>query len=172
MHILVLTALTAIFTLTACESTSGSDRKVTLKRPNASVPVSAETEAPDPGALASYNIPPGRCGMVLWAKAGTDTVPVFQALQDGSAVMEIDGKMTQMVRYSAQGEARAAMPNIQRYNALLTQTDVIQVEVSTVWGNQFPGGSYVKNGTIILTGPDGWKRVMPVAGIAGCKATA
>ena len=59
------------------------------------------------------------------------------------------------------------MPQNQLYQSL--GGDGVTVEINTVWGRNFPSGSYVERGTITLSGADGWQRVLPVAGIAGCK---
>lgn len=141
-----------------------------IERAKSAVPLSVDSEAPDPGALGGFSIPPGKCGMVLWARAGTATVPVFQALEDGQGLMEIDGRITGLSRYQVAGETRAAMPQIQRFKASTAGGGAVTIDAETEWGKNFPGGSYVKGGTLTLTGADGWTRVLPVAGIAGCKA--
>lgn len=133
-------------------------------------PVAMASEAPDPGALAGYGIPSGRCGMVLWARAGKSAVPIFQALDDGKGVMEIDGETSQLMRLRVNGVARAGMPQLQIFQTQLSDGSRVEIEANTVWGEAFPGGSYIERGTISLTGADGWSRVTPVAGIAGCKA--
>lgn len=168
MRLLPVMLLSA-FGLMACETTPDRTAAAT-SRPKPSVPVSVETEAPDPGALGEYSIPKGRCGMVLWARAGTQTVPIFQALDDGAGLMEIDGAVTALTRVASNGETRARIPQIQSFKAHNADGGTIQIEAQTIWGTPFQGGSYVKRGTLTLTGPDGWSRVVPVAGIAGCKA--
>ncbi|MEM9232630.1 MAG: hypothetical protein AAGA69_00145 [Pseudomonadota bacterium] len=163
-------ALTLMSLVAACQSTPETNEASAIERARGVVPVSAQTEAPDPGALGSYSIPSGRCGMVLWARAGTDTVPIFRAFENGEGMMEIDGKLTTLTRSRSSGEARATIPNAQVFQARGEGGQLVTVEANTVWGVNFPGGSYVERGTITLTGADGWSRVLPVAGIAGCKA--
>ncbi len=170
IHSRLLLLMTCAAVLAACETAPEPDAAAAIERAKPVVQVSVDTEAPDPGALGSYSIPSGRCGMVLWARAGTETVPIFQALDDGNGLMEIDGRRTGLSRQSVRGQARAKMPQIQEFSAHSADGSLITVEAVTVWGTSFPGGSYVERGTLTLTGADGWQRVMPVAGIAGCKA--
>lgn len=165
-----LAAFILMFAMAACQSTPERNETSAIERARGVVPVSAQTEAPDPGALGNYSIPAGRCGMVLWAKAGTATVPIFRAFENGEGMMEIDGALTALARSSGSGEARATIPNRQVFRARGSDGQLVTVEANTVWGVNFPGGSYVERGTITLTGADGWSRVLPVAGIAGCKA--
>lgn len=160
--------------LLACASTSDSDKDDQLTLQSAlskpTVPVSVPSEAPDPDALDRYNIPAGRCGMVLWTLAGGVPVPVFQVLDDGAAEMKIEGETSRLTRQEMAGRSRASMPQIQVFEGLNAALEPLTVEANIVWGNSFPSGSYVERGTITLTGADGWQRVFPVAGIAGCKA--
>lgn len=149
-------------------------------RPNApvaaapSVPgarVNADTEAPDLGALGTaYAMPRGRCGMILYTQAAGRTVPIFRSLDDATALMQIEGDMTALQLTGARGEVRVSQSEQQAYIARMADGSKVEVEVEARWGLTFPGGSYVERALITLTGADGWRRVLPSAGIAGCKA--
>ena len=156
--------------IAGCETASTDTDNDAAARLRTTEPVSMASEAPDPGALKGYGIPSGRCGMVLWARAGKAAVPIFQTLDSGKGVMEIDGEQATLTRVRVNGVARAGMPQMQVFQTRLSDGRSVEIEANTVWGEAFPGGSYVERGTISLTGSDGWSRVTPVAGIAGCKA--
>lgn len=128
------------------------------------------TEAPDLGAVGQYGIPSGRCGMILYTQSGGRAVPIFRSTDDGAAIMQIEGRVTQLRLVGRGGEARLGIPNQQYFQAELANGMGVTIAASARWGNSFPSGTYVERGTITATGADGWSRVVPIAGIAGCKA--
>lgn len=131
-------------------------------------PLLTDTEAPDPGALADAQIPSGRCGTILWTKSGADQVAVFRSVDDGTASMVIDGEPVALALTGRGGQTRVGIPATQAFVAQ-TPGGPLKVVMRGVWGQSFPAGSYVARATINVTGPDGWARVVPVAGIAGCR---
>lgn len=141
-------------------------------RAAARVPVNTQTEAPDLGALETYSIPRGQCGMVLYTLAGTTPVPVFRSLDDGSGLVEVDGQLAALRLVGRGGDARMTVPSAQYFEGRNAAGAPFSVAVATRWGSGFPSGSYVDSGTITLQGADGWTRVVPVAGLAGCRTTA
>lgn len=131
--------------------------------------LSVETEAPDLGALGEFNIPSGACGLILYTRSSNQTVPVFRSLNDGSGFMHIEGSLSRLQLVASAGEARASIPAFQYFDARTTDGSLVNIEAEIDWGEGFPGGAYVKSGTLSLTGADGWSRVLPVAGVAGCR---
>lgn len=129
-----------------------------------------ESEAPDPSPLAGYNIPAGRCGLILWTRTGADVVPVFRSVDVIDATMSIEGKTLPLRLLFQEGELRLGMRGKQIFQTLPNEEPEVTVEARLRWGQPFPGGSYVEGGTLTLSGTDGWARILPVAGIAGCKA--
>lgn len=151
--------------LASCASapSPSSDRSI------AAVP-SVETEAPDPDPLRAAAIPSGRCGMILWTKSGSRTIPIFRSLDNLQATMQIEGEDVSLDLQREAGELRLGIRSEQLYAVADPSKPGSSVETKLTWGQPFPGGSYVSGGTITLTGTDGWQRILPVAGIAGCKA--
>lgn len=129
-----------------------------------------ETEAPDPAVLNSYGIPSGRCGMILWTPSGSKIAPVFTSVDSIEATMQIEGEEVPLSLRRQSGEIRFGMRAEQVFAAVPDNHAGTTVETKLRWGQPFPSGSYIRGGTITLTGADGWQRIMPVAGIAGCKA--
>ena len=154
-------ALMATATLAACASGASQDA-------GPSRPVLTDTEAPDPGALGVAQVPAGRCGTILWTKSGADQVPIFRSVDDGTASMVIDGTPVSLTLTGRGGETRVGIPSTQAF-AGETADGPIEVVMRGTWGQPFPAGSYVARATINVTGPDGWARVVPTAGIAGCR---
>ena len=148
--------------LTACASGGAAERE------RAARPLLSDTQAPDPGPLGVAQVPSGRCGTVLWTKSGADQVPIFRSVDDGTASMVIDGQVVALTLTGRAGEARVGIPAVQTFTGE-TGAGPINVAMRGVWGQAFPAGSYVARATISATGADGWSRVLPAAGIAGCR---
>ena len=131
-------------------------------------PLLTPTEAPDPGALPVADVPSGRCGTILWAKSGADQVPVFRSVDDGTASMVLDDELVTLTLTGRGGETRVGIPATQAFRGE-GQDGPVEVVMRATWGQSFPAGAYVSRATLNVAGPDGWERVMPVAGIAGCR---
>ncbi|MEM6648680.1 MAG: hypothetical protein AAF603_00355 [Pseudomonadota bacterium] len=166
----LLLALVSLFCLAACETTPAPSKGNTASDPLIGrFPISADTEAPDLGALEAYSIPNGQCGMVLYTQSAIRPVPIFRSTDDGKGLMQIEGKLTTLTLVGRGGESRMGVPSQQYFEAGAAEDSKIKAAVLTSWGQTFPSGAYVQEGTITLTAPDGWSRVLPVAGIAGCR---
>ncbi|MGV6821022.1 MAG: hypothetical protein ACWA5T_11070 [Parvularcula sp.] len=132
--------------------------------------VTARTEGPDLGGISQYGIPPGRCGMILYTRSGSRAVPIFRSTDDGAGLMDVDGELRGLELVGRAGETRMNIPSDQFFTANADEpARNLTVAVRTHWGQGFPSGSYVKDGTLTIKAASGWSRVVPVAGIAGCK---
>ena len=137
------------------------------------VPASAglgTTAAPDPTPLASYDIPSGRCGMILWTKDSGRVAPIFRSIDTVQASMIIEGETVPLLLASQDGDLRFGMRAQQVFTPTDPEKHSTVVETKLEWGQAFPGGIYINRGSLKLTATDGWQRILPVAGIAGCKA--
>ena len=153
--------LLAAVLLAACASGGAQDAP-------AARPLLADTQAPDPGALGVAQVPRGRCGTILWTRSGADQVPVFRSVDDGTASMVIDGAPVALTLTGRAGETRVGIPGTQAFTGE-TPDGPIEVTMAGVWGRSFPAGAYVARATINVVGADGWSRIVPAAGIAGCR---
>ena len=159
-------ALAALAVITACATPPDRGQAGRAGGPvNLSV-----TEAPDPAPLEGYDIPRGRCGMILWTKAGSRIAPIFRSLDVTEATMQVEGKPVGLVLDSQSGDLALGMRSEQVFKGFDGDGQPLSVEARLDWGDGFPGGLYVRGGTLTVNGADGWSRILPVAGIAGCKA--
>lgn len=167
-----LRILAALVLLAGCATTGGQDAEQ-QGQVGPGGPLLADSEAPDPGVLTSADIPKGRCGMILWTRSGASTVPIFRSVDDGQASMVIDGAPVTLTLTGRGGESRLGIPAVQRFAGTLPATNEdggpVEVTVRAVWGLPFPAGAYVQDAALTVQGADGWSRVVPTAGIAGCK---
>lgn len=150
----------------ACASTTQAPSPA----PSDNSAMALRTEAPDPGPLSGAGIPSGRCGMILWTRDGSRVSPIFRELDGIEATMRLEGNDVPLTLQSQHGELRLGIRANQLFTAQGEQHRGVTVETKLSWGQGFPGGTYVKGGTLSVSGADGWVRILPVAGIAGCKA--
>jgi len=129
-----------------------------------------ETEAPDPSPLAGFEIPSGRCGMILWTESGGRVSPIFRSLDVTQATMNVEGEIVSLALQQQTGELRLGMRSNQTYASTGESHKGLTLDVRADWGEQFPGGLYVQGGSLTINGTEGWSRIVPIAGIAGCKA--
>ncbi|MEM6913782.1 MAG: hypothetical protein AAF511_07370 [Pseudomonadota bacterium] len=129
-----------------------------------------QTEAPDPSPLANSSIPSGQCGMILWSQMGSRTVPIFRSVGTTTATMTVEEEPIDFVLAGQSGAIRLGMAEAQDFVSGPSRNGPVGAKLRFAWGQAFPGGSFVQRGTLTVSGADGWERVMPVAGIAGCKA--
>ncbi|MEM1379661.1 MAG: hypothetical protein AAGH41_03450 [Pseudomonadota bacterium] len=156
----------AVFAAAACTAVPDAEN-VTARPPAAQQPA---PEAPSPQPLASINIPSGRCGMTLWMASGSGIEPIFQSLDVTTATMNLDGNAAPLQLEEQSGPIQLGMRARQVFKPVSDHKTTEHVELKLEWGDRFPGGLYVRGGTLTVSGADGWGRVLPVAGIAGCKA--
>lgn len=153
--------------LTACAATGGTPAASSAGQ---GAMIGRATEGPDLGAINGFGIPSGRCGMVLYAQSGAKPVPIFRSTDDGLAMVQVDGALRQIVLVGRGGETQQGIPSSQFFRTDQSAPGgALSVAIQTRWGTPFPSGAYVQDGTLTVTAADGWSRVVPVAGIAGCK---
>ncbi|MEM0929961.1 MAG: hypothetical protein AAGI89_11795 [Pseudomonadota bacterium] len=156
-----------LFLLAACAS-GASQTEPSASTP--AIPSVTVTEAPDPSPLANADIPSGYCGMILWSQMGARTVPIFKSVGITRASMVVEDEPVDFVLADQSGALRMGMAEAQDFVSGPSNEGPVGAKLRFQWGQAFPGGSYVQRGTLTVSGADGWDRVMPVAGIAGCKS--
>ena len=117
------------------------------------------------GALPDAALPKGGCGMILWTLDIERPIPVFRAVSQKGADIVIDGKLRSLQLVSADGGAGFGVFETQKFAG-----DGLTVNVRVRFGLGFEGGSYLERGLVSIEKSDGWKTVIPAAGIAGCRA--
>lgn len=161
-----ITSILVLMAVTACATPSDEQSSNTRSAPFRVV----QTEAPDPSPLAGFQIPSGRCGMVLWTESSGRVSPIFRSVGVTTATMNIEGEAIQLQLHEQTGELRLGMRSEQTYTVVEGPQAGLTLDVRSDWGETFPGGLYIKGGSMTINGTTGWSRIMPVAGIAGCKA--
>ena len=165
-------ALIALFYgLSACGSISLSDTSSSAKASRAVALKDANTtEAPDLARLGASRIPSGKCGMLLWTLSGQNPELVFRSIQGEGAEMVIDGQMTRLQLVRLAGETRFGIASEQDFMTPEEGQSQVKASVKAPFGLSFTGGVYVEKGMMTLVNDEGWERVMPVAGLAGCRS--
>jgi len=116
------------------------------------------------GALAPRNLAAGQCAMFLWMKQGRAQF-VFYAESDGTAVMRLNGEERRFSRIAAEGDPAFGQYTRQRFDAgdwELALTVAVEARRGLL------GGAVIPRGALRVVEPEGWKRVLPVAGLIAC----
>lgn len=116
------------------------------------------------GALAPRELSNGQCAMFLWARQA-QTRFIFFAGSDGTAAMRLNGEERSFVRTAAEGNPAFGQFARQRFEAGDWQL-ALTVEVEARRG--LMGGAVIPRGALRVSEPEGWKRVLPVAGLIAC----
>jgi len=118
------------------------------------------------GALAPRELKQGQCAMFLWAKRSR-TRFVFFAQSQGKAVMALNGKERVFERTAAEGNPAFGQFTKQRFKAEAF-TLALTIEVEARKG--VLGGAVIPRGALRVNAGEGWKRILPVAGLIACKS--
>jgi hypothetical protein len=156
---LILSTLAAL-SVAACAS-NAKPKEASVNKGAPSSPGSSATA----GALPDAALPKGGCGMILWTLDIERPIPVFRAVSEKGAEIVVDGKLQQLVLAEADGGAGFGVYETQKFAA-----EGLTVNVRVRFGLGFEGGSYLERGLVSIEKADGWKTVIPAAGIAGCRA--
>jgi len=120
--------------------------------------------------LGVENLPQGQCGMLLWTLKANQPVLVFRAIAGGEGLMVLDGNKAALASTQQAGEVKFGLGAQQSW--VLKRQSKADIEVVTIdvtYGENFPNGIYVQDGVIKIINKDGWERVIPVAGLSGCR---
>ncbi len=117
------------------------------------------------GALPDAALPSGACGMILWTLDVERPIPVFRAVSEKGAEVNVDSAVRRLTLAEFGGGSGFGVFETQTFEG-----DGLKVTVRVKFGLGFEGGSYLERGLISIEKPDGWKAVIPAAGIAGCRA--
>lgn len=150
----------AALVIAACASAGGQ------KQPRANKAASSFAGADAiAGALPDPALPKGGCGMILWTLDVERPIPVFRSIAQKGAEIVVDGSLRQLKLTSADGDAGFGIYENQTFAG-----DGLTVTVRVRFGLGFDGGTYLERGLVSIEKPDGWKTVIPAAGISGCRA--
>lgn len=153
-------AAIAAFSLSACAS-GGKSKDAAVNKGSPTLAGATVTA----GALPDAALPKGGCGMILWTLDIERPVPVFRAVSQEGAEIVIDGVLRQLQLAEADGGSGFGVYESQKFSG-----EGVTVSVRVRFGLGFEGGSYLERGLVSIEKADGWKTVIPAAGIAGCRA--
>ncbi|MGV6801446.1 MAG: hypothetical protein ACWA5L_05935 [bacterium] len=163
-------ALLVLASVTACgsmPSVKKVDKSTAQKAANSTTVISTiNSEAPDPSPLSVERLPSGKCGMMLWTLNQDQPIFIFQAIVGEGAQMVLDGQLTNLTLVNQAGDMRHNVATKQDYHA---NDPAVDISLESEFGLRFEGGSYVEHGILSLSNEQGWERVTPVAGLAGCR---
>ncbi len=128
--------------------------------------VTASADGQTLGALTDTQLPDRSCGMILWTLDANRPSPVFRFVSGKEAEIVINGETIAFTRTGGNGDSGFG---IYQYQEFESQTG-LRLEVSSEFGAEFDGGSYLEQGLLKVHAPEGWSIVAPAAGIAGCRS--
>ncbi len=153
-----LLALT-VFWLSACASSNSNVDKDNT---------SGAAEIPRLSQLNTDSLPEGQCGMLLWTMNAGQPVLVFRTIAGGHAEVMLDGKKQKFLPLAQKGDIRFGIGSQQSYRSA-TGNKPQTIEIKVEYGASFGGGVYVDEGVLRLITARGWERIIPVAGLSGCR---
>lgn len=154
--------------VTGCAALGGGDTRAPGRGPDVSPLPGPAEEAPRIGALDRAGLDEAPCGMFLWTLS-RDPELVFYAAEDGAARMVIEGAETELTRTRMAGASFFGQRAEQEFRATTPAGETLTAKIAFEPGPRFSGGGYVQSGLIRLAAENGWERVTPVVGVAGCR---
>ncbi len=157
--------LMATFVLAGCATSSGQSK-------NTAPPQAKGEEIPALGQLSVKNLPAGSCGLLLWTIKNNEPRLIMRAVVGGDAMTVLDGVQTALYLNGVGGDQLYGVNAKQRFVGTVDNelgTEQITVGFTGEFGQKFQSGVYIEQGVVSITGEDGWERITPTAGIAGCR---
>lgn len=155
--------------VSACSSLglSKSEKTSTISPVQSEEPlVAASADGQTLGALTETQLPDRSCGMILWTLDANRPSPVFRYVSGKEAEIVINDAVIAFTRIGGNGDSGFG---IYQYQEFESDTG-LRLEVSSEFGAEFDGGSYLEQGLVKVHAPEGWSIVAPAAGIAGCRS--
>jgi hypothetical protein len=117
------------------------------------------------GELTDGALPKGECGMILWTLESDRPAAVFRYVASKRAEIMIDDVVVDLGLTSASGQSSYG---ISEYLAF-SNGGGLTVTVRANFGIGFDGGNYLEQTLLSVENAEGWKSVIPSAGVAGCR---
>ncbi|MBK5911650.1 hypothetical protein CCR85_09140 [Rhodothalassium salexigens] len=118
------------------------------------------------GMLPAQTLPAGECGLFLWPKQVNARLLLFSLSGEATARLMLDGRERTLPRTAAEGPSY--------YGQFLRQTfagDGFEVAVRLVAepGQGVVNGALVRRASVRVVAEDGWRYVLPAAGLIACE---
>jgi hypothetical protein len=116
--------------------------------------------------IESQPLPPGACGMFLWARSGEQPILLVAAFANpAEARVRLSGRNRTLRRSSADGASRYGHFETQAF-----EDDRLTLEVEVAFDEDRPmtDGVALESGVVRVRDREGWETVIPVGGLIGC----
>lgn len=164
MSIRLVSSVFLALILAACASSSNRGPSTTeVARANA-VEIQ-DGDFIDIGALPTQELPPGECGLFLFAAKPTKRFVFFATASGATGEMRLNGDLVTFVRTNGDGQVIDQHFTEQTYASPALGLDVT---VSIDLTSTALGGTRIQGGSLRLTRQDGWSMVVPVGGATTC----
>ena len=164
-----LSMILGFFLVSACStlgiSKGGNASVANPEQPDDAV-IAASADGQTLGALNETQLPDRSCGMILWTLDANRPSPVFRYVSGKEAEIVINDVTITFSRVAGTGDTGFGIYQFQEFES---ETG-LRLEVSSEFGAEFDGGSYLEQGLVKVHAPEGWSIVAPAAGIAGCRS--
>ena len=118
------------------------------------------------GVLTETQLPNRSCGMILWTLDANRPSPVFRYVSGKEAEIVVNDETIAFTRIRGTGDSGFGIYQYQEFESEAG----LRLEVTSEFGAEFDGGSYLEQGLVKVHAPTGWSIVAPAAGIAGCRS--
>jgi len=155
--------------LTACGTanldSASQEPATTASTPQNRKPGNSEDLWSRVGALPAQRVPPGSCGLFLWANMPERTLVYYSDNKTAESHIQLDGRQVALPRFEASGGSLLGHFFRQSFkNEQLLLTVSFKAEIKEGL-NQ---GAIVRGGALRIQETSGWEIVAPVAGLIGC----
>ncbi len=116
-------------------------------------------------ALPQSGLPDGKCGLILWTLEQDRPAAILRLVAGEKAEISVNGVQTFLTLDEASGASGFGVFENQSF----TSEQGFSAAVTFRFGLGFEGGSYVERGLVSVETEEGWRLVVPTAGIAGCR---
>lgn len=116
------------------------------------------------GAIDDAALPAGECGMILWTLESQRPAPIFRMTSGKDAEVVINGRKRKLQLVEASGASDFGVSEEQTLVG-----EGLTATVKMRFGLGFDGGTYLERGLLTVESADGWRAVVPAAGVAGCR---
>jgi hypothetical protein len=117
------------------------------------------------GALQEAAIPKGECGMILWTLESQRPTAIFRMTVGRGGDLVVNGKKVSLALSEIGGASAVGV-----FEDTSLAGEGLVVSVKARFGLGFDGGAYLEQGLLTVEDADGWRTVVPAAGVAGCRA--
>ncbi len=154
-------ACSALAVLASCATPTSANNQAGQAAPPSPL---AQVETPQRG-LPAQTLNVGECGLFLWTRREQPEFIFFSKAGSDDALLWIDGEVADLNRVALGGDI---------FGQQLTEQDFAfgggrMVELRMEPGEQLVGGQRVPEASLTVIDAEGWRTMIPVAGVTACQ---